>query len=143
MIEKSLLPFSVQRIKEIEQNIAKTRKGFSKFFRVFKSSERGETDGSQPNFRMNRSELELRTLIDLAFVIQDYETTLSNAEYPSSDFKRIRAFLHAAHCDELKLYARIAHERFYAQSSMKDVMATANNVYEMYERGSKLKQNSH
>ena len=69
VIEKSLLPFAVQRIQAIEQNIAKTRKGISKFLRVFKTSERGENDGAQSNFHMNRSELELRTLIDLAFVI--------------------------------------------------------------------------
>mmetsp|Transcript_11765 Transcript_11765/g.14913 ORF Transcript_11765/g.14913 Transcript_11765/m.14913 type:complete len:82 (-) Transcript_11765:3246-3491(-) len=81
---------------------------------MFKSSERGENDGAQPNFKMNRGEMELRTLTDLSFVIQDYETTWSNAEFPSSDFKRIKAHLHAAHCDELKLYARIAHDRSYA-----------------------------
>ena len=109
---------------------------------MFKSSERGENDGMQSNFKMNRSELELRTLTDLAFVIQDYETTFANAELPSSDFKRVKAYLHAAHCDELRLYARIAHERFYAQTNMRDVINTANSVYEMYAKGSSAQQNS-
>ena len=81
------------------------------------------------NFRMNRNELELRTLIDLSFVIQDYETTYTNAEYPSSDFKRIKAYIHAAHCDEIRLYARLAHEKFYAQNDMKNVVQTANGIY--------------
>lgn len=85
---------------------------------------------------MNRSELELRTLTDLSFVIQDYETTYTNAEYPSSDFKRIKAGLHAAHCDELKLYARIAHDRYYAQNNMKDLVSTANSIYEQYRQKS-------
>ena len=135
IIEKTLLPFSVARIQAIEANIAKTRKGISKLFRMFKSSDRGENDGMQSNFRMNRAELELRTLTDLSFVIQDYETTYTNAEYPSSDFKRIKAYLHAAHCDEIKLYARLAHERFYAQNNIKDVVQTANSIYEMYSKG--------
>lgn len=90
--------------------------------RIFKQSERGENDGLASNFRMSRSEIELRTLIDLAFTIQDYETTYANAQYPSSDFKGIKAFVHAAHCDELKLYARIAHDKFYAQTQMKDLV---------------------
>ena len=109
---------------------------------MFKSTDRGENDGMQSNFRMNRGELELRTLTDLSFVIQDYETTYTNAEYPSSDFKRIKAYLHAAHCDELKLYARIAHERFYAQNNIKDVIQTANSIYEMYAKGQQAQQNS-
>ena len=87
------------------------------------------------NFRMNKSELELRTLIDLAFVIQDYETTYGNADLPSKDFKQSKAYLHAAHCDELKLYARIAHDKFYVQNSIKDVVSTANGIYDMYARG--------
>ena len=102
---------------------------------MFKSSDRGENDGMQSNFRMNKNELELRTLIDLSFVIQDYETTYTNAEYPSGDFKRIKAYLHAAHCDELKLYARIAHDKFYAQNNMKDLISTANGIYDMYAKG--------
>ena len=66
------------------------------------------------NFKMNKTELELRTLIDLAFVIQDYETTLLNAYIPCGEFKACKAMLHMANCEELKLYARIAHEKFYA-----------------------------
>ena len=132
----------MQRIQAIEANIAKTRKGISKFFRVFKSSERGENDGMASNFRMNRSELELRTLTDLSFVIQDYETTYSHAEYPSNDFKRTKAHLHAAHCDEIKLYARIAHDKFYAQTNMKDVVATANGIYDLYSKGMSAHANS-
>ena len=54
---------------------------------MFSAKERGENDGMHSNFRMNKSELELRTLIDLAFVIQDYETTYGNADLPSKDFK--------------------------------------------------------
>jgi len=47
--------------------------------RIFKTTERNENDGIQSNFRMNKQEIELRTLVDLSFVIQDYETTYTNA----------------------------------------------------------------
>ena len=80
-------------------------------FRAFKGPERGESEGLKASFKMNKSDLELRNLIDLAFVIQDYETTFNNAEYPASDFKKVKAFVHSAHCDELRLYSRIAFER--------------------------------
>lgn len=46
IIEKTLLPFAIQRIQGIEANIAKTRKGLNKFLRMFKSSDRGENDGA-------------------------------------------------------------------------------------------------
>ena len=112
IVEKILLPFVVQRIQNLEQNITKTRKGFTnKMFRAFKGPERGESEGLKASFKMNKSDLELRNLIDLAFVIQDYETTFNNAEYPASDFKKVKAFVHSAHCDELRLYSRIAFER--------------------------------
>ena len=108
---RTLIPFCVQKIISIEKNIYNTRKGINRLIRVFKSSERSENDGLQPNFKMNKSELELRNLVDLAFIIQDYETTYANAGMPSDDFKRHKVFLHGAHCDEIKLLARIAHER--------------------------------
>jgi hypothetical protein len=49
--------------------VAQTRKGIkNKLFSVFKQKERGENDGLKSDFRMIKSELELRNLIDLAFV---------------------------------------------------------------------------
>ena len=84
---------------------------------------------------MNKSDLELRNLIDLAFVIQDYETTYGNAEYPASDFRKVNALTHMAHCEELKLFSRIAYEKFYAQSNFKDVVGTAHQIYSTYSKG--------
>ena len=136
IIEKTLLPFAVNRIQNLEGSISKTRKGLAnKMFRVFKGSERGENEGLKSGFKMNKSDLELRNLTDLAFVIQDYETTYNNAEYPAGDFKRIRAFIHSAHCEELRLLSRIAFERFYAQNNFKDLVSNANQIYETYQKG--------
>lgn len=47
---------------------------------------------------MNKEELEMRNLIDLAFVAQDYETTMINTKYPYGDFKKWKALRHAASC---------------------------------------------
>ena len=58
------------KIQNIEANVRKTRAGkFNMLKNFFKESERGESDGLKQNFKMNRGELELRNLIDLAFVI--------------------------------------------------------------------------
>ena len=37
-------------------------------FRAFKGSERGENEGLKASFKMNKSDLELRNITDLAFV---------------------------------------------------------------------------
>lgn len=70
IIEKFLLPFAIQKIKDVEANVRKTRSGKLNMIKnFFKESERGDNDGTKSNFKMNRSELELRNLVDLAFVI--------------------------------------------------------------------------
>ena len=75
--ELFLVPFIKGKIRSLEENVFKTRKTVKqKFLSAFglKAPERGENDGLKDNYRMNRSELELRNLIDVAFVFQDYET---------------------------------------------------------------------
>lgn len=57
---------------------------------------------------MNKSELELRTLVDLGFIVQDYETTLMNVKYPIKDFKDIKAYKNATHCEEIELFSKMA-----------------------------------
>lgn len=67
MIEKQVLPFIEKRIRMLETNIANTRKGIKNQFKsLWKKSERGENDGLKENFKMNKEELELRSLVDLA-----------------------------------------------------------------------------
>lgn len=47
---------------------------------------------------MNKDELEMVNLVDLAFVSQDYETASNNAKIPYGDFKRCKAWRHTASC---------------------------------------------
>ena len=69
MIEKQVLPFIEKRIRNLEISIANTRKGIKNQFKnLWKKAERGETDGLKDNFKMNKEELELRNLVDLALV---------------------------------------------------------------------------
>lgn len=69
IIEERLVPFIRQRIKLTEESVGKTRKGSINFFKNFvKKAERSETEGTKDNFKMNRTELELRNLSDLSFV---------------------------------------------------------------------------
>lgn len=75
---------------------------------LWKKPERGENDGLKETFKMNKEELELRNLVDLAFVTQDYETAENNARIPLNDFKKCKAFRHAASCQEILALAQIA-----------------------------------
>lgn len=60
-----------------------TRKGFKNFIlQRFKTKERGDFDGEREGFKMNKTEMELKTLTDLAFIVQDYETVRDNVEFP-------------------------------------------------------------
>lgn len=69
MIDKLILPFIVKRIRNLEISIANTRKGIKNQFKnLWKKAERGENDGLKENFKMNKEELELRNLVDLALV---------------------------------------------------------------------------
>jgi hypothetical protein len=69
IVETRLIPFAVQRIRQLEETVAKTKKGFkNQFSNLFKKPDRGEGDGLKENFRMNKSEHEMRNLCDLAFV---------------------------------------------------------------------------
>jgi len=97
IVEVHLVPFIRTRLRTLEETVAKTRKGFkNSVMSVFKKADRGENDGLKDGFRMNKTELELRNLCDLAFVSQDYETALQNASYPYKDFKNCKAFRFAA-----------------------------------------------
>jgi hypothetical protein len=87
-----MLPFIEKRIRNLEISIANTRKGIKNQFKnLWKKTERGENDGLRENFKMNKEELELRNLVDLAFVAQDYETALNNGKIPYNDFKKCKA----------------------------------------------------
>jgi len=99
--ENHLLPFMKQKIRTLEDNVNKTHKGFkNRFVSAFglKAPERGENDGLKSNYRMNKSELELRNLVDVAFVLQDYETAYNNASLPLKEFKKYKAHRYAASC---------------------------------------------
>ena len=47
---------------------------------------------------MNKSELEIRGLVDLAYVMQDYETVRDNIDIAINDFKKIQSHKHSIHC---------------------------------------------
>jgi hypothetical protein len=70
LTEKSVLPFIEKRVRNLEISIANTRKGIKNQFKnLWKKAERGENDGLKENFKMNKEELELRNLLDLALVV--------------------------------------------------------------------------
>ena len=75
---------------------------------------------------MNKQDIELRTLIDLGFIVQDYETTLQNSKYPIEDFKKIKAWKNATHCEELQFYSRMVLDPNFTGKDFKELVATAD-----------------
>ena len=83
---------------------------------------------------MNKSELELRSLIDIAFVVQDYETVINNAEYPITDFKKIQAHKNKAHCEEIMMFSKMAFDKYYLTRGFKEFLNFADTIFETYHK---------
>lgn len=97
---------------------------------LWKKPERGENDGLKESFKMNKDELELCNLIDLAFVTQDYETVINNARYPFNDFKKCKAFRHAANCQEIMAYGIIGFDPNYPiASNFKEIDSSVDAAF--------------
>lgn len=83
---------------------------------------------------MNKSELELRTLIDLSFIVQDFETVVQNAEYPIADFKKIQAFKNATHCEEILLFSKMIHDKNLLTANFKEFVNVADRIFDTYHK---------
>jgi hypothetical protein len=75
---------------------------------------------------MNKSELEIRGLVDLAYVMQDYETVRDNVDIAITDFKKIQAHKHSIHCQEMQLFSRMAMDRNYLLRDFKEFQSNAD-----------------
>lgn len=70
IIEHHLLSYIAGKLVTLEQTIRRTRKGFSNTIKsLFKAPDRADDAGLKEGFKMNKSEVELRTLVDLAFIV--------------------------------------------------------------------------
>jgi len=78
---------------------------------------------------MNQTEKDMRGLVDLAFIIQDYETTYDNIKYPLDEFKRIGASGHHASLEEIKFYTKLAWER---NISARDIQDSARKILSIF-----------
>ena len=135
MISTHLVPHLASKITQIEASVKKSKGGFkNKLSRFFTkaTAERNENDGIREGFKMNKSELELRNLIDISLVVQDYETVVHNAAYAIDDFKAIQALKHSVHCQEILMYARMAFDRNYLTTNFKEFVKDATQIFESY-----------
>jgi len=77
LVETQFIPQFENKIRGLEFNITKTSKGIKNQFKNFwKKPERAENEGQKDNFRLNKQENEIRNLVDLALVSQDYDTVV-------------------------------------------------------------------
>lgn len=104
MADSHIIPFLKSKIRSLETSVEKQHKGVkNRLVSVFglKTPERGESDGLKSGYKMNKSELELRNLVDTALILQDYDTASSNASLPLKAFKGCKAHRFAASCLEI------------------------------------------
>jgi hypothetical protein len=135
VIEMSMIPFIAQRIVQINDIVSKTRRGLGNMFKnMFKKTERNENDGERVGFKMNKQDIELRSLVDTSFIVQDYETVMKNVQYPIDEFQKIRAFRHCGHLDELKLYSKMIRERNVLTVQFKDFVKEADQIFHTYHK---------
>ena len=82
--------------------------------------------------------MELCNLVNLAFVSQDYETSMNNAKIPFNDFKKCKAFRHAASCQEVLTFASIAFDpQLSTNQNFKEVDTMVDNAYQLYLKSNK------
>lgn len=99
----------------------------------FKKHDRAENEGKSDNFKMNKGDIEMRNLMDLAFVFQDYETVNQNASFPLKEFKRIKAQKHTASCLEIQLLSELAYNLINNKTiAHKDLDNQIKETYKQY-----------
>ena len=82
---------------------------------------------------MNKQELELVNLIDVAFVAQDYETAINNGKFPFTDFKNCKAFRHAASCQEIMFLSSVAFDSsFLSGANGKELDSMIESTYSLF-----------
>ena len=87
--------------------------------------------GNQDAYTMEPKEYELRSVTDLAYVLQDYETCAAFCSQSIPGFKSIKAFKHWAHSEEIQLFARLANQDA-STMDWSDVVDKANQIFEIY-----------
>jgi len=46
----------------------------------------------------------------------------------------MKAYKHAAHAEEIQFFSRMACDRTYLAGDFKEIVSTANSIYELYNR---------
>ncbi|TYK25327.1 trafficking protein particle complex subunit 8 [Cucumis melo var. makuwa] len=92
---KHIIPYMEQKIRELNQQVSATRKGFRNQIKNLwwrKGKDDAVDSPNGPTYTYNSIESQIRVLGDYAFMLRDYELALSNYRLISTDYKLDKAW---------------------------------------------------
>lgn len=126
---KHIIPYMEQKIRDLNQQVSATRKGFrnqikSLWWRKGKEDTQDAPNG--PMYTFSSIESQIRVLGDYAFMLRDYELALSNYRLLSTDYKIDKAWMRYAGVQEMMglTYFMLDQSRKEAESCMENAFNT-------------------
>ncbi|KAL1338323.1 hypothetical protein HN51_032996 [Arachis hypogaea] len=126
---KYIIPNMEQKIRELNQQVSATRKGFRNQIKNLwwrKGKEDGADSPNGPMYNYSSIESQIRVLGDYAFMLRDYELALSNYRLISTDYKIDKAWKRYAGVQEMMglTYFMLDQSRKEAEYCMENAFST-------------------
>ncbi|MED6134529.1 hypothetical protein PIB30_037742 [Stylosanthes scabra] len=126
---KHIIPSMEQKIRELNQQVSATRKGFKNQIKNLwwrKGKEDGADSPNGPMYNYSSIESQIRVLGDYAFMLRDYELALSNYRLISTDYKIDKAWRRYAGVQEMMglTYFMLDQSRKEAEYCMENAFST-------------------
>ncbi|KAL0555266.1 hypothetical protein IC582_009208 [Cucumis melo] len=127
---KHIIPYMEQKIRELNQQVSATRKGFRNQIKNLwwrKGKDDAVDSPNGPTYTYNSIESQIRVLGDYAFMLRDYELALSNYRLISTDYKLDKAWKRYAGVQEMMGLAF-----FLLDQSRKEAEYCMENAFNTY-----------
>ncbi|KGN59220.1 trafficking protein particle complex subunit 8 [Cucumis sativus] len=127
---KHIIPYMEQKIRELNQQVSATRKGFRNQIKNLwwrKGKDDAVDSPNGPTYTYNSIESQIRVLGDYAFLLRDYELALSNYRLISTDYKLDKAWKRYAGVQEMMGLAY-----FLLDQSRKEAEYCMENAFNTY-----------
>lgn len=127
---KHVIPYMEQKIRELNQQVSATRKGFRNQIKNLwwrKGKEEIVDSPNGPSYTFSSVESQIRILGDYAFMLRDYELALSNYRLVSTDYKLDKAWKRYAGVQEM-----MGITYFLLDQSRKEAEYCMENAFNTY-----------
>eukprot|EP00898_Chlorokybus_atmophyticus_P005848 jgi/Chlat1/6264/Chrsp44S09049 len=139
LVEKALIPYMEQKIRNLHHQVSSSRKGLksriTSLWGIRKEKKETEADSNNSSnaYSTSSTEWQLRLLGDYAFMLRDYDLALNNYRQLSSDYKSDRAWKHYAGVQELMGLAAFMLDEHHRES-----LPCFELAYTFYQRSGQL-----